>query len=166
MRHSDLYDMKHWLHFFLPWVRRERFSSSRPGWQGVLQRMGSIGSPRNAKNCRRRLSWSSGDDSKMREGPISSNSTYSWRKKLRSITHSFSKIHTPWLLRQVPVCPGPRSPLLTDPWLCRASRGASVLPPEMTPHPTRLCVWADYSPSPPPRLPLLLLLPLWKHTDH
>lgn len=67
--------------------------------------------------------------------------------------------------KRAPVGLDPRSPLLTDPWPCRASRAASELLPEMTPHPTRLCVVADCDPSPPPPLLPPRLLPLWTNTD-
>lgn len=64
----------------LPWVSRERFSSSRPGWQGAAESTGSTGSPRNDRKRRRRRSWSSGEDRRMSDGPMSSNNTYRRRK--------------------------------------------------------------------------------------
>lgn len=74
------------------------------------------------------------------------------------------KVQTQRDFKGAPVCLDPRSPLQTDPWLCQASRAASELPPETTPHPTRLCVEADCDPSLPPSLLLPPLpLPLWKH---
>lgn len=66
-------------------------------------------------------------------------------------------------VKGAPVGLGPHSPLLTDPWPYQASRAASELPPETTPHPTRLCVAAGCDPSLPPHPLLPPLLPLRTH---
>lgn len=167
---------------FLPWVSRERFSSSRLGWQGEAESTESTGSPRNDKKRRIRRSWSSGEDRQIRDGPMSSNSTYSWRETERwgsqtKWSHLFSGLMLTickWLpniphkqrhFKPVPVCPGPRSPLLTDPWLYQASMAASDLLRETTPHATRLSLWAGSGPSPPPRPLPRPLPPLWTHRN-
>lgn len=62
--------------FFLPWVRKDSLSSSRPGGQGSAQSTESTGRPKNDKKRRRRRIWSSGEDSWMRDGPMSSNNTW------------------------------------------------------------------------------------------
>lgn len=107
---------------------------------------------------------------------MSSNNTYSWRDEQVKVVTIFQtkssqsikylSLNVLSMARGVPVCPGPRSPLLIGPWLCQASRAASELLPEMTPHPTRLCVWAGSDPSPPPRLLPPRLLPLWTHKQN
>lgn len=75
-----------------------------------------------------------------------------------------SKVQKQRDFKGAPVCLDPHSPPRTDLWLCQASRAASELPPVTTLHPTRLCVAADWDPSPPPSLLLPpLRLPLWTH---